>query len=142
MSRSSTIPVEYHIILSPTYRVPVLYFQVLHPLNKVGANSIEQILEHIVPIQLRDHIESIGVLGAISLTVRAHTGDCDLERANRRQHHPMVGRPFFCVHPCNTPEALGEIIGTRQVSPLEYMQIWLGLVGPAVGFHLHRAMGK
>lgn len=135
-----TIPVEYHIILSATYRVPVLYFQLLHPLNKAGANSVAQILEHIVPVLLRDQIESVGVLGAISLTVRPTLAIGYTGHADRLQHHPVIGRPFFCIHPCNTSEALCEIIGTRHVSPLEYMLIWLGLIGPAVGLHIHKAV--
>ena len=29
-----------------------------------------------------------------------------------------------------------EIVGSRNVSPLEYLQIWMGLAGSCVGLHI------
>lgn len=73
--RSQTIPVEYHVLLSATYRVPVLYFQVLRSPEQSGADGVDQILEHIVPMQYRQQVGSVGVLGAISMTVRVYAGE-------------------------------------------------------------------
>ena len=52
------------------------------------------------------------------------------------QNHPDNGLVFFFVHPCNTADALREVIDTRQISSLDYMLLWLGLVGNHVGLDL------
>lgn len=60
-----------------------------------------------------------------------------LSPANRSiQNHPITDFPAYFVHPCNTAEAMREVIGSRIVSPLEYLQIWIGQVGSCVGLYL------
>lgn len=48
----------------------------------------------------------------------------------------MTGVPAYFIHPCNTAEALKDIIDGKIVSLLEYLYIWFGVVGSAVGLHL------
>ena len=48
--------------------------------------------------------------------------------------------PCFFVHPCNTPDAMRELLGTEVVSGLEYLQIWAGLIGASVGLHLPKEL--
>ncbi len=52
------------------------------------------------------------------------------------QHHPISELPVFFLHPCNTAEAMAEITGASAVTPVQYFQIWIGLVGGCVGLHL------
>lgn len=46
--------------------------------------------------------------------------------------------PCFWVHPCNSAEAMCDILGgiEGEVSPVEYLMLWIGLVGSAVGLSL------
>lgn len=72
----STAPVPwvvYSILLSPVYRVPVLYFS-LHNLPVGSDLSAERIHELIVPPQLSAQIRSVGVIGGISMTVSINGG--------------------------------------------------------------------
>jgi ubiquitin-like-conjugating enzyme ATG10 len=39
---------------------------------------------------------------------------------------------MFFIHPCNTADALGRIVGERKIDSVEYLLIWLGLVGSCV----------
>lgn len=50
--------------------------------------------------------------------------------------------PCFWVHPCNTQNAIREILsnGSHAVGPLSYLMIWMGVVGAAVGLYLPKAM--
>ena len=61
--------VEYDILLSPTYRVPVLYFLLLG--FQFGPVGIETVYQYLVPDQYKSELKSIGVLGAISMGVCA-----------------------------------------------------------------------
>lgn len=56
------------------------------------------------------------------------------------QNHPVTGTPAYFIHPCNTAEALRETIGGRSVSPLEYLQLWFGLVASLVGLYLPKEL--
>lgn len=67
-SNAHTPTIEYHIILSPTYRVPVLYF-FLHNLSIQRTSSIDAI-QLLVPEHLKSGIKDIGVIGGISMAVR------------------------------------------------------------------------
>jgi len=60
--------VIYDVILSPSYRVPVVY---IHPRKLAGYSlpSINQLRESIVPASNRSAIEGNGVCGALSMTV-------------------------------------------------------------------------
>lgn len=72
---------------------------------------------------------------------RANEITCDV-----MQNHPLTGIPCFWVHPCNTNAAMGELIGASasgsRVTAVEYLMLWLGLAGAAVGLHLPRWMAS
>lgn len=110
--------VEFSIVLSPVYRVPVLYFS-LHDVPASSHASMEQIQDLLVPPHFSAQIKSVGVMGGISMT-----------------NHPVTDMPVFFVHPCNTATALEETASTPEPSPLQYMLQWLGIVGACVGLHL------
>lgn len=54
----------------------------------------------------------------------------------------MTDIPCFWVHPCNTAEAMSGIVKgiEREVSSVEYLMIWMGVVGAAVGLNLPKAI--
>lgn len=60
--------VEYDIVLSPTYQVPVLYFRIrdagcaLPPL-------IDTLYQYVIPGQFKSQVESFGIIGGITMTV-------------------------------------------------------------------------
>ena len=60
--------VEYHILHSTSYRVPVLYFFV-HSFPPVISQSIDTVYEHLVPKHLQPGIRDVGVMGGIGMTV-------------------------------------------------------------------------
>jgi hypothetical protein len=71
-----SLQVDYDILLSPTYRVPVLYFRLKwnHHNGPVGLDAVYQ---YVVPEQYRKGLQSVGVMGGISL------GVCMLARSRR-----------------------------------------------------------
>ena len=56
------------------------------------------------------------------------------------QNHPVTDIPCFTVHPCNTADAMQEIIGSREFSGLEYLLVWIGLIGGCVGLNLPKEL--
>lgn len=60
--------VDYHILLSPTYRVPVLYF-FLRNLPVTGPKGIDAVYDYLVPHQFRSELRNVGVIGGISIAV-------------------------------------------------------------------------
>ena len=131
--------VEYQIIYSPSYRVPVLYL-LLHNLPSPGPKGIDAVYEYLVPRGQHEILQELGVLGGIGMIVSPPRASFLTLGANLTcslfiQNHPGNGLPCPWVHPCNTAEAMREIISSmkRQVSPQEYLMIWIGLVGNTVG---------
>jgi ubiquitin-like-conjugating enzyme ATG10 len=99
-----------HVVYSPSYNVPVLY------LNSYTAGMTSTLRLMSVDGEL---IEWLGEPGVLS-----------------QQDHPIVGIPFYFIHPCRTQELLREISGD-----CNYIAGWLSLVGPQVGLHLKAAYG-
>lgn len=56
------------------------------------------------------------------------------------QHHPISDQPAYFIHPCNTPEALSVLKPERDLSPEEYLLLWLGLIGTSVGLYVPSAL--
>lgn len=64
------IQIDYDILLSPTYQVPVLYF-VLRWHNHEGSVDLDAVYQYIVPEQYRMQLQSVGIMGGISFGVGA-----------------------------------------------------------------------
>lgn len=60
--------VEYHILHSTSYRVPVLYF-FLYNLPSSMLQRIDTVYEHLVPKHLQFGAKKVGVMGGIGMTV-------------------------------------------------------------------------
>ncbi|KAK9559594.1 hypothetical protein V6Z77_005243 [Aspergillus fumigatus] len=115
---SPELHVDYDILLSPVYRVPVLYF-LLQRDGHPQSLEIDAVYHLLVPDQYKRELQSVGVMGGISVG-----------------YHPESGVPAFFVHPCNTADAMMRIAGWRKITAETYLLIWLGLVGNCVGLRL------
>ncbi|KAI9704368.1 MAG: hypothetical protein M1836_007231 [Candelina mexicana] len=110
--------VEYHILLSPTYRVPVLYF-FLRKTSLKSQADLDAVYKFLVPPQLKTEVLNTGPIGGITMG-----------------EHPIFDMPAFHVHPCNTAAAMEDLGGAQGISLQNYLQIWIGLVGGHVGLSL------
>ncbi|KAI4786538.1 hypothetical protein E4T44_13850 [Aureobasidium sp. EXF-8845] len=63
----SFVTVHYDILLSPSYRVPVVYMTASPPL------LVSQFFDLVVPHHFRDAMRDVGVMGALSMTECQHT---------------------------------------------------------------------
>lgn len=63
-----SITVEYDILLSQTYCVPVLYFLVVKGLSTTLLD-IDFIYQHLVPESQVPELQHVGVMGGITMTV-------------------------------------------------------------------------
>ncbi|CAE7202001.1 hypothetical protein CFE70_008358 [Pyrenophora teres f. teres 0-1] len=61
--------VDYDMLLSPTYRVPVLYISINDVLHRYPP-TLDTLYRHLVPEALRSQTQSVGVIGGITITVR------------------------------------------------------------------------
>ncbi|EPS27564.1 hypothetical protein POX_e06529 [Penicillium oxalicum] len=114
------LQLDYDIVLSPTYRVPVLYFT-LRWHNYPGPVGLNAVYQYVVPEQYRQQLQSVGVMGGISFG-----------------YHPESGTPAFFVHPCNTADAMTHVAHERGITGETYLLVWLGLVGQSVNLHVPR----
>ncbi|KAJ5678607.1 hypothetical protein N7462_006851 [Penicillium macrosclerotiorum] len=116
------LQIDYEVLLSPTYQVPVLYFTVRWN-NHQGPLGLEAVYQYVVPEPHRKKLQSVGVMGGIS---------CG--------YLPESGAPAFFIHPCNTADAMAQIADAQSITPWVYLLIWLGLVGPSVNLHVPREL--
>jgi ubiquitin-like-conjugating enzyme ATG10 len=139
-SKRVVFEIEYEVLLSPSYYIPVLYFSVRDSSGQM-VTEIEQIYALIVPAIYRSQMQSIGVMGGLSMAV-SKSEDIPLYRMlTLHQNHPVTGIPTFFIHPCQTADALREVAGGRNVSHQEYILLWLGIVGGSVGLNAPLFLG-
>ncbi|KAF9135178.1 hypothetical protein BGX30_011644 [Mortierella sp. GBA39] len=113
------LSVNYHIVFSPSYQVPVLYFNAYRPDGP--AISLEEIYESLVPEEWRGAIRNAGLNGGIS-----------------QQDHPVLNTPYFYMHPCETVPLMETILqnnGSTSGTPFleSYIVTWLSFTGQAIG---------
>nr|XP_033960102.1 ubiquitin-like-conjugating enzyme ATG10 [Pseudochaenichthys georgianus] len=53
----------------------------------------------------------------------------------REREHPLLGQPFFMLHPCRTEEFMRPVLQAAQDQhrPVNYVLSWLSVMGPVVG---------
>ena len=68
LTKSEGPAVEYHVLLSLTYRVPVLYFALRDTVGSV-ISKIDEVYQSLVPDEHRNIMQNSGVIGAISMAV-------------------------------------------------------------------------
>ncbi|XP_047446619.1 ubiquitin-like-conjugating enzyme ATG10 [Mugil cephalus] len=116
-SSSQVLQYEYHILYSCSYSTPVLYFRAFTLEGR--SLSLEEVWRFIHP-NFRLRLQS-SPLNMIS-----------------QQEHPLLGQPFFMLHPCRTEEFMRPVLQASEDlnRPVNYVLSWLSVVGPVVGLDI------
>ncbi|RUS31011.1 autophagocytosis associated protein [Jimgerdemannia flammicorona] len=115
--------VDYHIVYSSSYQVPVLYFNAFY--SDGTPLPLCDLYAHLVPTTYHSHL--------IAATSISHQGSIS------QQDHPVLGIPYFYVHPCETSTLMTAVKAfkgdqqERLVGAEGYLRAWLSLVGGPVG---------
>ncbi|KAG8456415.1 hypothetical protein GDO86_002265, partial [Hymenochirus boettgeri] len=111
---------EYHVLYSISYQAPVLYFR--ESLQDGRPLTLDEIWERVHdcfrPSVLQGPWETI-----------------------TQQEHPILGQPFYVLHPCRTNEFMSSLQGATNRNG-NYIVTWLSTVGPVVGLHLPLSYGQ
>ncbi|XP_037537905.1 ubiquitin-like-conjugating enzyme ATG10 [Nematolebias whitei] len=84
---------EYHILYSCSYAAPVLYFRVFTLEGR--SLTLEEVWSCVHP------------------SFRLHLQSCPLD-AISQQEHPLLGQPFFVLHPCRTKDFMRPMLQAAQ----------------------------
>lgn len=100
-----------HIVYSPTYQVPVLYFN--------GRSQDGSLLG----------VEEIW--GDVPQACKEHFSNSHISQGE----HPVLGLPFYFIHPCNTRHLMALLVDTQPLdtSNAAYLINWLSWVSPIFG---------
>ncbi|XP_065513231.1 ubiquitin-like-conjugating enzyme ATG10 [Caloenas nicobarica] len=114
---------EYHVLYSSSYQVPVLYFRACFLDGR--------------PLTLDEIWRSVHAC----YQARLLEGPWD---TITQQEHPLLGQPFFVLHPCRTNEFMSSILtrSWKQNRHTNYIILWLSTVGPVVGLNLPLSYAK
>ncbi|KAI8356744.1 autophagocytosis associated protein [Choanephora cucurbitarum] len=104
-----TVRLEHHIVYSTSYQVPVLYFRAFY-LDGTPLSQ-DEIYQSIVPKSQQD----------VALS---------------QSDHPLLGTPYWYIHPCQTRTAMETVQFEKQ----DYIKTWLSIFGPPVQCQLSLAM--
>nr|XP_012639827.1 ubiquitin-like-conjugating enzyme ATG10 isoform X3 [Microcebus murinus] len=131
---SEVIKYEYHVLYSCSYQVPVLYFR---------ASFLDG-----RPLTLKDIWEEVhecyktrllqGPWDTITQQIVFFASQKFL------MEHPILGQPFFVLHPCKTNEFMTPVLKNSQKinRSINYITSWLSIVGPVVGLNLPLSYAK
>jgi ubiquitin-like-conjugating enzyme ATG10 len=127
----------HHIVYSPSYRQPVMYFQA-HDASGAPLPNVT------VLAALRAHGggsggggggDSLAESGEQPGTKPAAAAAEPLPGVTQEEH-PVLGRPFYMLHPCQTEEVLALVLRQRAAAtcqPLVCLLAWLSLAGQPLG---------
>ena len=87
-----SVHVEYHIVHSFSYKVPVLYF------NTTYSNGRQLSLDDTWKL----------------LSKRFVSGSVDRWGLISQQEHPLLHRPFYHIHPCHTANVMAQATDTKK----------------------------
>ncbi|NXQ55198.1 ATG10 enzyme, partial [Anthoscopus minutus] len=114
---------EYHVLYSSSYQVPVLYFRACFLDGR--------------PLSLDE------IWGSVHASYQARLQEGPWDTITQ-QEHPILGQPFFVLHPCRTKEFISAVLGASQAHHrhTNYIILWLSTVGPVVGLNLPLSYAK
>nr|XP_060617714.1 ubiquitin-like-conjugating enzyme ATG10 [Anolis sagrei ordinatus] len=114
---SEVIRYEYHILYSCSYQAPVLYFRACFLDGR--------------PLTLDEIWKGVHEY----YKERLWQGPWD---TITQQEHPLLGQPFFVLHPCRTNQFMSSVLSSshKQNRSTNYIISWLSIVGPVVGLNL------
>ena len=105
--------IEYHIVYSVAYSVPVLYFRIF---RETGEIIWKEIPETVI---------SWGKLSAD-----------ESGRGLTQMPHPFFQTPFFQLHPCHTAEWMRDLMENGKNENFNYIVAWLSFIAPHVGLYI------
>lgn len=108
-----TVDMEYHILHSMSYQVPLLFFSATY--SDGQALSLPNIWQLLSP----NFVSS----------------DTDKWSLVTQQEHPYLGRPFYHIHPCHTAQVMGKAMQCS-VEDANYLITWLSTFGHLIGLDL------
>lgn len=112
------ITYEYHIVYNFGHSVPTLYFNAWYSSGKLL--TLEEIWKRVHSQFSKQIWENKWE----SLT---------------QTEHPLLGRPFFQLHPCHTAKLMGQLkpkISSNSKFLSQYIISWLSMFGPVIGLKL------
>ncbi|KAI8996910.1 hypothetical protein BDB01DRAFT_768967 [Pilobolus umbonatus] len=112
------VEMDYHIVYSPSYQVPVLYFRATYYHDKTGL-SLDDLYQYIIPSVYQTDILQPNSTSVIS-----------------QSDHPALGVPYWYVHPCETR----TLMHCFRFNPEDYIQVWLSIQGPILNCQLSTEM--
>ncbi|EDW74531.2 uncharacterized protein Dwil_GK21969 [Drosophila willistoni] len=115
-SKEDLINVEYHIVYSVSYQVPMLYFQ--------AHRSDGSLLD----------LEATWRLLMLEFQSRRE----ELLQMLTQQEHPVLFRPFMALHPCRTAEVLDQFGQKSENLVLTFISLY----GPHVQLQLSNGYGN
>ncbi|XP_010641047.1 ubiquitin-like-conjugating enzyme ATG10 isoform X3 [Fukomys damarensis] len=120
---SEVVKYEHHVLYSCSYQAPVLYFR---------ASFLDG-----RPLTLQDIWSGVHEC----YRTRLLQGPWD---TITQQEHPILGQPFFVLHPCKTTEFMAPVLKNSQEinRTINYITSWLSVVGPAVGLNVPLSYAK
>ncbi|KAI9498317.1 autophagocytosis associated protein [Zychaea mexicana] len=109
------VTVEHHIVYSPGYQVPVLYF------NGYDADgtalSLDEVYRWVVSKGMQSSLQ--------------HGNRLSAQGSISQEEHPALGLPFYYIHPCETQSMMRSI--SHDIDINTYIKTWLSFIGPAAG---------
>jgi len=124
------IDVKIHILLSPIYSLPVLYFTGM--INSTDGCNI--------PITSVDDVYKYVIDPHQSQILRGSTNRITPRGAISQCEHPFLENSrYFFIHPCQTADILKVInsdFHTPNITLKSYFDIWIGIMGGLIGISL------
>ncbi|XP_056369966.1 ubiquitin-like-conjugating enzyme ATG10 isoform X6 [Oenanthe melanoleuca] len=122
-SAEEVVRYEYHVLYSSSYQVPVLYFRACFLDGR--------------PLTLDE------IWGSVHASYQARLQEGPWDTITQ-QEHPILGQPFFVLHPCRTKEFISAVLSGSQEHHrhTNYIILWLSTVGPVVGLNLPLSYAK
>ncbi|KAJ2955195.1 hypothetical protein NQZ79_g8770 [Umbelopsis isabellina] len=117
----TTLQIEYHVVYSSSYQVPVLYFNAYYSNGSVLTR--DELDQFVINPNYREPLKSSTLLQQGSVS---------------QQEHPVLGLPFYYIHPCDTASLMTQV----NISDINcYITSWLSFFGPLVGLYLPSKLG-
>jgi len=109
---NQTYCTQVHVLYDQAYAVPVLFFICWLPNGRLAS------------------LEEVCSTASLLCTERLHV---DPLTVITQKEHPVLGKPWYYIHPCKTAKLLSKI---RPANPLSYMTTWLSIMAPLSGITL------
>ncbi|KAJ3173159.1 E2-like conjugating enzyme atg10 [Geranomyces variabilis] len=107
------ITLEIHVVYSKTWRCPVLYF------NAWNADTGTPVCFDALKNSVRDSLPNVDLTTRTAYNMPVIT----------QQDHPVLGTPFYSIHPCETATLMAEMLSNTDAADGRYLLLWLSLVG-------------